>query len=227
MEKSSTLELNETLKVLENPARREIIKSLSQEPNYSFQLAKDTGLSQQQVAKHLQVMEKVGVVSSISSPGGSGPKRRVYRLSKSFSIVLNVAPHLYNEKAVAFDLSPEKDTISHDSADFIDRMDAVLDYPGGQDRIEPLAEIINDIDTKIEKLEEERLVLLYIRNSVMSEANKVIQRLDNSNARRVIYSAIDEHDSTVEGISKSLNLREDFVRETIERIKKEIKTEYL
>jgi hypothetical protein len=61
----------------------------------------------------------------------------------------------------------------------------------------------------------------------MSEAYKVIQRLENADARRVIHSAIDEHDSRVSSISKSLNLREDFVRETIEKIKEKIKTEYL
>lgn len=61
----------------------------------------------------------------------------------------------------------------------------------------------------------------------MSEAFKEIQVLDNAHARRVVYSAIDEHDSTVTGISKALNLREDFIREIIEKIRDEIDTDYL
>ena len=97
-------------------------------------------MSQQQVAKHLQIMENAGIVSSTSNSGISGPKRRVFRLNKSFSIVLDVAPHLYNEKVVAFDVGLDK-MISEDSVSFMDRMNDILDYPGGKDRIEPLAKM--------------------------------------------------------------------------------------
>ena len=200
---------------------------MSQEPNYSFQLAKDTGLSQQQIANHLKVMEEAGIVDSSKRSGISGPSRLVYRLSKSFTIVLDVAPHIYNEKLVSFEVTPDRELISEGSVDFMDKIDEILEYPKSRDRIEPLAQIISDIDKEISKLEKERLVFLYIRNLVMSETHKEIQVLDSAYARRVIYSAIDEHDATVSGISKALNLREDFVRETIEKIKKDLQTDYL
>lgn len=224
---SSTPKLENILKIFENPARREIIRRLSQEPNYSFQLAKDTGLSQQQIANHLRVMEDAGLVDSSRRSGVGGPIRRVYRLSTSFSIVLDVAPHMYNEKLVAFNVSPDRSVISEESVGFMEKVDEILDYPSNKDRIEPLAVIIGEIDYKISELEEERLVLLYIRNLVMSEAFKEYQSLENADARRIIYSAIDEHDSTVSGISKALNLREDFVREVIENIKKRLQTDFL
>jgi len=227
MSSTTKLELENILRIFENPARREIIKRLSQEPNYSFQLAKDTGLSQQQIANHLKVMEEAGIVDSSNISGAGGPSRRVYSLNKSFSIVLDVAPHMYNEKIVAFDVTPDKEMISMDFVDLMEKIDKILEYPKSRDRIEPLAQIIGDIDQEISKLEEERLVFLFIRNLVMSEAHKEIQILDSADARRVIYSAIDEHDSTVAGISKALNLREDFIRETIQKIKRDIKTDYL
>ena len=220
------IELETILSIFENPARREIIKRLSQEPNYSFQLAKDTGLSQQQIANHLNVMEEAGLVDSSKRSGYGGPSRNVFSLSKSFSIVLDVAPHMYNEKLVDFDATPNRNLISEESVSFMDKVDEILEYPKSRDRIEPLAQIIGDIDEHISKLEEERLVFLFIRNLVMSEAHKEIQALDSADARRVIYSAIDEHDATVSGISKALNLREDFVREIIEKIKKDLQTNY-
>jgi predicted transcriptional regulator len=96
------LELEKVLSIFENPVRRELIKRLSQELNYSFQLAKDTGLSQQQIANHLSVMEEAGIVDSSRRNGFSGQSRRVYRLNKSFSLVLDAAPHMYNEKIVFF-----------------------------------------------------------------------------------------------------------------------------
>ena len=227
MSLTTEIDLEKILQIFENQARREIIRRLSQEPNYSFQLAKDTGLSQQQIANHLRVMEEAGLVDSMNRSGVGGPRRRVYRLNKSFSIVLDVAPHMYNEKIIAFDVSPQKGMISDESIEFLDKVDEILEYPKSRDRIEPLAGVIGDIDEKISKLEEERLVFLFIRNMVMSEAYKLIQTLDSADARRVIYNAIDEHDSTVSGISKTLNLREDFVRETIEKIRKDLQTKYV
>lgn len=227
MSLTTELELEKILSIFENSARREIIKRLSQEPNYSFQLAKDTGLSQQQIANHLKVMEEAGLVDSSKISGEGGPRRRVYRLNKSFTMVLDVAPHMYNEKIIAFDITPDRDVISKGHVGYMDKVDKILDYPNNRDKLEPLANMIEDIDKEISKLEEERLVFLFIRNLVMSEAHKEIQSLDSADARRVVYSAIDEHDATVSGISKILNLREDFVRETIEKIKKEMKTEWL
>jgi ArsR family transcriptional regulator len=227
MSSTTELVLEEILSIFENPARREIIKRLSQEPNYSFQLAKDTGLSQQQIANHLRVMEEAGIVDSSKKSGAGGPRRLVYRLSKSFSLVLDVAPHMYNEKLVSFDVTPDREVISEDHVGFMDKVDEILEYPRNQDRLEPLAHMIDDIDKEISRREKERLVFLFIRNLVMSEAHREIQVLDSADARRVIYSAIDEHDSTVSGISKTLNLREDFVRETIEKIKRELRTDYL
>jgi hypothetical protein len=88
----------------------------------------------------------------------------------------------------------------------MDRMDEISEYPSSKDKIEPLAEILNDIDGEL-KLEADRMVLLYIRNSVMREASKIFQRIDDADARRVISSAIDKHKRGIEGISKTLNLR--------------------
>jgi predicted transcriptional regulator len=73
-------------------------------------------------------VEKAGILSSTTKAGLGGPRRRVYSLNKSFSMILDVAPHLYNEKAVAFEVSPDKDLISMESVSFMDRMDEFIEY---------------------------------------------------------------------------------------------------
>jgi predicted transcriptional regulator len=226
MKSDNSLKMSDVLTVLENPYRRQIVKRLSQEPNYAFQLAKETGQSQQQIANHLKIMENAGIVTSSTESGVGGPQRQIYELSKSFTITLDVAPHLYNEKLFDFDVTPDRSVISSESIEFLNRVDKIAEYPGNKDRIKPLAGMLSDIDDLMANLEEERLVLLYIRNLVMSEASKVIQRLDDSEARMAVHSAVDEHDSSEAGIAKSLNLREERVRELLEKIKKEIKTDF-
>lgn len=221
------LDLNQVLRALENPVRREILKRLSQEPNYPFQLAKDLGLAQQQVAKHLSVMEDVGLVLSSMAQTSTGPERRIYTLSRSLSVTVDVAPHLFKEKVVFFDIEPIEEELSEHFTSFKERMDEVMDYPSTRDKIEPLAEILDDIDGEIDSLEEERKVLLHIRDAVMRAASTVLQRIDGADARRVIHSAINEHERSIERISKMLNLREDEVSEIIAKVKKALKTDYI
>src|SRR5580700_6990480 len=98
----SEREFDSVLQVIENPVRRRIIKRLSQEPSYALQLSKELGLGQPLVAKHLSVMEKAGLVTSALERSPSGPERKRYSLAKSISITMDVAPHLFKEKATSF-----------------------------------------------------------------------------------------------------------------------------
>ena len=206
--------------ILENPTRRFIIKRLSEEPNYPLQLSKDLGLGQQLVAKHLRVMEDAGMVESSVEASPYGPKRRIYTLNKNMSVTLDVSTHFFKTKIVFFDAEPEREEISGTSAFLMDKMDETLEHQKQQEIITPLTKIISEIDKQLESLESERAILLYIRNFAMKEASHIIEPFKNSDTRRIIRYALDEHDISVENISKSLNLREDVVRQALSKLKK-------
>jgi predicted transcriptional regulator len=206
--------------ILENPTRRFIIKRLSEEPNYPLQLAKDLGLGQQLVAKHLRVMEDAGMVESSVEASPHGPKRRIYTLNRNISVTLDVSTHFFKTKIVFFDAEPEREEISGTSAFLMDKMDETLEHQKQQEIITPLTKIILEIDKQLEALESERAILLYIRNFAMKEASHIIEPFKNSDTRRIIRYALDEHDISVENISKSLNLREDVVRQALSKLKK-------
>ena len=206
--------------ILENPTRRFIIKRLSEEPNYPLQLSKDLGLGQQLVAKHLRVMEDAGMVESSVEASPHGPKRRIYTLNRNMSVTLDVSTHFFKTKIVFFDAEPEREEISGTSAFLMDKMDETLEHQKQQEIITPLTKIISEIDKQLESLESERAILLYIRNFAMKEASHIIEPFKNSDTRRIIRYALDEHDISVENISKSLNLREDVVRQALSKLKK-------
>jgi ArsR family transcriptional regulator len=206
--------------ILENPTRRFIIKRLSEEPNYPLQLSKDLGLGQQLVAKHLRVMEDAGMVESSVEASPHGPKRRIYTLNRNMSVTLDVSTHFFKTKIVFFDAEPEREEISGTSAFLMDKMDETLEHQKQQEIITPLTKIISEIDKQLEALESERAILLYIRNFAMKEASHIIEPFKNSDTRRIIRYALDEHDISVENISKSLNLREDVVRQALSKLKK-------
>lgn len=219
-------DFDKLLKILENPVRRKIIERLSKEPSYALKLSKDLGLGQQLVTKHLKAMEDSGMVKSNIANNPLGPKRRIYLLAKSFSIILDVASYLFKQKIVFFDVDPEKRKITETVASLMKRRDTILDYPAKKDKMKPFSQVLADIDWKLETLEEERVLLLSIRNSIMREASEVIKQIDDSDARRVFHQAFDEHDKSIGKISRALNLREENVRQIIQKLRMEFKTEY-
>ena len=69
-------DLDEALGILQNKARRAILERLVREPHYPLQLAKQIGISQQAVMKHLKLLEDIGFVVKIkvASNKGGPPK---------------------------------------------------------------------------------------------------------------------------------------------------------
>ena len=220
------LNLDLLLRILENPIRRSIIERLSQEPNYPLQLSKDLSLGQQLVAKHLKIMEDSGLLKSTIASSPAGPQRRMYELGKSVSITINVAPHLFRQDMVFFNIEPESDRLSEDIASFISRRNEIQSFLEKEDKINPCADILSDIDDKLEELEEERLLLLFIRNSVMQEVSKTISQINDAEARRVLHKAVDEHHKSAAHIAQALNLREERVQRAIQKLREEFKTSY-
>ena len=76
---------DESLSILENATRREILRYLVKEPHYPLQLFELLDVSQQAVVKHLKVLEDAGFVDSVSMKSDKGgPPRKVYSVNQSF-----------------------------------------------------------------------------------------------------------------------------------------------
>ena len=220
------MDLDLLLKMLENPIRRSIVERLSQEPNYPLQLSKDLSLGQQLVAKHLKIMEDSGLLTSEIESSPAGPQRRIYQLNKSVSVTIDVAPHHFRQNMVFFNIEPDRDRLSEDLLSFINRRNEIEETVDATDKIGPLADILSEIDDKLEELEEERSLLLFIRNSVMKEVSKTIMKVDDAEVRRVLHNAVYEHDKSVSRIAQALNLREESVHRAIQKLKQEFEDVY-
>ncbi|MDG6899289.1 MAG: ArsR family transcriptional regulator [Nitrososphaerota archaeon] len=209
-------ELDTFLGVLENPIRRRIVKRLSQSPGYALQLAKELGLGQALVAKHLATMEQAGLVASSQEPSDSGPQRRTYSLAKSVSITLDLAPNLFIQKGMSFGSISGK-RFSHEGTKIMAEASRVSGEEPGDVSI--ISGLLERIDRKLEELEEERAALLYIRNKAMGSATKAIDKVESRTKKRVIYRILEEHDMDVERLSQDLDLREAVVREILKEMR--------
>lgn len=217
---SEQKQIDSVFKAVENPVRRKIIKRLSQEPSYPLELAKEIGEAQQLVTSHLAILEKAGLVGSDSSVSPIGPKRKLFFLKQSASLSLSFGPHLFNEQFLSFEALPAE--ISKQAAGFMKRI-SEIEHDTKESKIKPFSCLLGDIDSKIEDLDGEKAVLLFIRNLTMKYASEEFENQQKTHdERRILHYILDERSKDIESISQALNLRESLVRLIIEKLRKEI-----
>lgn len=220
----SQSDLDSILLAVENPARRKIIRRLSEQPGYQLQLSKELGLSQQLVAKHLDSMEDAGFVTSMLEMSPRGPKRKEYLLRRSVSITIDFAPSLFRTRVFSFGASPGVAEDSESSA-LIARMNDALRSPDEAARIGPLGEIISDLERKLREMEEERAVLLYLRNLAMTEAARASGAFRGRDRRKTLHFLLREQSDNLNRMSTTLGLREQIVGDILVEIEKELSDE--
>jgi predicted transcriptional regulator len=213
-------QIDSMLKAIENPVRRKIIKRLSQEPSYPLELSKEIGEAQQLVTSHLAILEKAGIVGSSLVASPFGPNRRSYFLKQSGYISLSFGPHLFNEQLFNFQTLPSE--LSNQAAEFMKRI-STIEKCSDANKIEPFSCLLKDIDHKLLELENEKTVLLFIRNLAMKQATQELQIQEKSHdERRVLHFILDERSTDIESISKALNLKESIVRGMLEKLRNDI-----
>ncbi|MDI9578442.1 MAG: ArsR family transcriptional regulator [Thermoproteota archaeon] len=206
------------LTIVENPVRRKIIKRLSQEPSYALEIAKELGVGQQLVTAHLAMMERVGLISSNMETSPFGPKRRLYFLNQSACLSISFGPHLYDEQFLTFDKLPNK--LSKDALSFLNRLSQI--ESAKDSRLKIISDLVADIDEKILRSEDEKTVLLYLRNLAMKHASEELNTQETTHdEKRILHFIIDEKNTDVEVISQALNLKESIIREIINRLRED------
>lgn len=206
------------LTIVENPVRRKIIKRLSQEPSYALEIAKELGVGQQLVTIHLAMMERAGLISSNMETSPFGPKRRLYFLNQSACLSISFGPHLYDEQFLTFDKLPNK--LSKDALSFLNRLSQI--ESAKDSRLKIISDLVADIDEKILRFEDEKTVLLYLRNLAMKHASEELNTQETTHdEKRILHFIIDEKNTDVEVISQALNLKESIIREIINRLRED------
>jgi len=213
--------LDSILLAIENPVRRKIIRRLSKQPSYQLQISKELGFSQQLVAKHLDAMEGTGLVSSLMENSPHGPRRREYLLNRSISLSIDFAPNLFRARLFSFD-SPETD-VNGDPNDLFRSLNDVAKRPEESGKMRPLGSLISEIDKRLANIQDERSVLLYVRHLAMKEVAKAISGMPMTwDEKKALYQLISERENSVEGISRTLKLREEWVREVISNLQRNL-----
>jgi len=197
--------MDELLAMVENPTRRRIIEALTREPHYPFQLAKELGISQPAVVKHLDLLERNGLVTAHQEDSRNGPKRTVYTTTSEFTIMVDVRNGMFTARLVV----PEDGTNEEE-----------------KEKIEGLKETrecISDIDEKITELERMRSAMIRKRESLISSAISAVAEGCGYRHRSLLYGLLNDPDKDLEDLSLDMSMNMNIVREMMEEIERIIK----
>jgi predicted transcriptional regulator len=92
MASSQTLSLDVLLELISNRTRRKILAMLCEEPMYFNQLAKKVEIGQQAILRHVDALERSGLVEAYDEKSTLGaPDRKYYKIKEPFSFKVSLS----------------------------------------------------------------------------------------------------------------------------------------
>jgi predicted transcriptional regulator len=208
------------VEVLGNPIRRQIIRKLSEGPDYTLRLSNELNIHQQLAAKHLRVIRNADLVDIVRQKSGRGADQKLFTLNKFYSLQIDFSPSLYNERLISFN-NPDRWILADNYMEHLEnQVHELTEEESGVDKINPLSQVIQAIDDELESMEKRRARLLYIRNLAMNTSGQAMDELDRRK-RQVLHYILDQGQTNVETLSRHLQLREETIRDVVKDLEKE------
>jgi len=220
MKKGTPTDFELVVEVLGNPVRRRLIEKLSEAPDYTLRLSNELNIHQQLAAKHMKVLRNAQLVDVVRQKSTKGADKNVFSLNKFYSLQIDFSPYLYNQRLISFN-NPDLWTTADNYMDRLeDKVTDLGDEESGIDKINPLGNIVQSIDDELESLEKRRARLLYIRNLAMNASVKALDELDRKK-RQVMHFILNQGSTTLNAISRHMQLREDVIRDLVSDLENE------
>jgi len=170
----SVVGFDESLSILENSTRRDILRCLVKEPHYPLQLSEILDVSQQAIVKHLKVLEKAGFVDSESKKSDKGgPPKKVYRVNQSFSIRLDLGPDLFRTEHRKM---PRGGAVKLSGS--LPRELGQIARSIGNKRSIPMVDamgVLSDLDSALERVDEQRDAIIALHQQVMHKVSPSVE----------------------------------------------------
>ncbi|MFX1482489.1 MAG: ArsR/SmtB family transcription factor [Promethearchaeota archaeon] len=95
MSQDGSGDLDRVFKALGNETRRRILRLLSQRAHYPYELSSILGLTPRGVFKHLEALQRAGLVEREHGESELGPDRVYYRLNVRFGLSTTILPDAF------------------------------------------------------------------------------------------------------------------------------------
>jgi ArsR family transcriptional regulator len=211
------LENDEILNILGNDTRRRILATLADEPMYFNQLAKVIDVGQQAMLRHVEALEKLGLIETYAEKSSFGaPNRKYYKLSSAFTLTISVSEDNFTVTNQKIRELPHKD-----SKKYYRSLDAIPKDTGGA--VALLRDNLEKIDADIAKIELQLNDLRAIRQNILRRLHEIGTDNFEDDERKILYMLVRESPETVTELSEMLDEKESAVRDAITRMRSKMR----
>lgn len=214
-----TLDSDAILDILGNDTRRRILAALADEPMYFNQLAKEIDIGQQAMLRHVEALEKIGLIETYAEKSDFGaPNRKYYKLSSAFTLTISLSEDdfsITNNKIAAL---PDKKSRKRYKS-----LDSIPEEAGAA--VSLLQDSLEEIDAGISELELKLNDLRALRQNILRRLHEIGVDKFEDDERKILYLMVRESPQTVAELSEMLDRNESAVREAISRMKNRMQSE--
>lgn len=204
------------LDILGNETRRKILATLSQEPMYFNQLAKELDIGQQAVLRHLQALEESGLIETYAEKSKLGaPDRKYYRLNNSFILTIALSED---------DFTVTKQEIVESRHKESRKYYKVLDLmpEDAEEALASLQESLSDIEAEMSSLESRLSDLRALKQLILSKLHKIGINSFEEDERKILYKIVTESPSSIAELSDMMDEKESSLKTTISGMRKKM-----
>ena len=205
-----SLYAEELLNLLGNNTRRRILQLLANEPRYFIELAREIGVGQQALLKHLSLLERSGLIVSYKARGRGGPDRKYFKLNKDLYMTISLTGEIVGIRL--YDLSD----VNWGSALIPDELGELENsYRSGdlEETVRNARRILLSISKEMEKLKMRTLGLMKLRQKILSMVRELAcKQISDPIERRALFLVICSEDVSAERLAYELDIRESDAR---------------
>jgi ArsR family transcriptional regulator len=192
------------LEIISNETRRKILSILSEEPMYFNQLAKKLAIGQQAVLRHMETLERSGLVETYAERSTLGaPNRKYYKVKRSFNLNVSLSKNsfsLINREI--------KEIRFNDESNLFNDFDLESMPPDNPNKsLLYLSEIFLNIEDQINDLEDRANNLRAIKQRVLNRLQIVCEDMGlESLERNILYTIIKRSPKDREDLINMMNV---------------------
>lgn len=201
------------LDILGNDTRRKILATLSHEPMYFNQLAKEIDIGQQAVLRHLQALEESGLIETYSEKSELGaPDRKYYRLNNSFILTISLSEDDFTVKKQEIVESRQKESMKYYKVFDLTPEDA-------GEALSLLQQSLSDIEAEMSTLESRLSDLRALKQLILARLHEIGMDSFGEHERKILYKIVTESPSSIEELSDITGEKESSLKTTLRAMK--------
>ena len=195
------------LDILGNDTRRKILSSLADEPMYFNQLSKEVNIGQQAMLRHLDSLERAGLIEAYSERSDFGaPNRKYYKLSSAFTLTVSLSEDDFLVSHQKIEDSPSRD---------LKKKSKKLEESASEETgatVSLLQENLNEVNIEISKMESHLSGLRARRQNILRRLHQIGTERFEDDERKILYMLVRESPKSFSELSDLLDEKESVLR---------------